>query len=188
MHGEKLFTMNETFNHFHRFYVFDKFYEDNFLFLRASMLTKFIVSPPPKFFIDIKQFELKDCIVDFTYYLEDFNEIEIKRIRDTVLLLDKKGYSIRVRPHPRFNDEVLMKKYIPERFIEDTSKFSIEQSICSCKNIVSVRSAILYQAQRLGMTVVLDDVNYKDMLQNMRDKKFIVMFHEYNLLSSYLIS
>lgn len=186
MHGEKLFTINEAFNHFHKFYVFDEFYKNNFILLRASDLTDFIVCPPPKFFIDIKQFQLKDKVVDFTYYLEDFDEIEIKKISDTINLLDKKRYSVRVRPHPRFNDDTLLKKYIPNRFIEDTSKFSIEQSICSCKNIISVRSAILYQAQKLGMSVVLDDVNYRETLQNLEDKMFIVMNYEYNLLSYYV--
>lgn len=186
MHGEKLFTMNEAFNHFHKFYVFDEFYKNNFILLQTSNLTSFVVYTPPKFLIHKKEFELKSKIVDFTYYLEDFDEIEIKKIRDTICILDKKGYSVRVRPHPRFNDDNLMKRYIPEKFLEDTSSFSIEQSICSCRNIISVRSAILYQAQKLGMSVVLDDVNYKDMLQNLKDKMFIVMCYKYNLLSDYI--
>jgi hypothetical protein len=183
MHGEKIFTIDESYNHFDRFYVFDQYYIENFLHLKAYKETKFIIHTPVKFKVDVVKNRISESYVDYTYYLSEFTEHEIKNIRNVLTKMENNGYKIRVRPHPRFTDYSLLKKYIKSSWLESHENMNVEQSISSCKAAISVCSAVLYQCYVNGIPVVIDDVNFFEEYERLRDKNYIILSKQYTLLS-----
>ena len=183
MHGEKIFTINEAFNHFDQFYVFDEFYKKNFLRLCCEE-TEFIIHQPKKFKLKLEDFDKNNISKsDFVYYLEEFTEEEIRGIKDLTDNLMIKGFSVKLRPHPRFNNPRLLKKYFDDYLLEDTSKISFEESLSSCNRIISTLSAILYQGTVLGIPIYYDDINYKDLFSKLQDKNIIIFSKEHHYIS-----
>ncbi|MDR2085169.1 MAG: hypothetical protein LBP67_09275 [Bacteroidales bacterium] len=183
MHGEKFYSLEESFVHFHRFYVFDEHYKNNFLSLKASDNTLFIIHTPPNFIINTDRYRKEDNMTDFTYYLSGYSEEEFIGISNIIEKLQKSGYTIKIRPHPRFNNYKLMNKFIPEEIIEDPNTISIEESISSCRHGMSVYSSVLYKCVINNIPIVIDDINYKEEFESLKDKKYIIFSKPFQLLS-----
>lgn len=187
MHGEKLYSMAESFIHFDECFVYEEYYKTLFQRLRSSVSTKFTIFTPPKLLHD-KYYKSSCKTTDFGFYLQTIDRKKIKILVNIIQNLTDKGYTVKVRNHPRFGNDKLLKKNIHSSYIEKTDEVNISDSIYSKKYIVSLHSAVLYQSIKLGLNVVVDDISDKYMYESLKDKKYIVLEHEHKLLSDIINS
>lgn len=173
MHGEKLFDLKDTFFHFHKCYVWDAFYISLFCQLRAEP-TQFIISIPPALKIDTYQYFNKDVFATYKYYLAEFSEKEIYGIVKSMEFAKEKGESVKYRPHPRYSDINLLKKYVPEECIEYPDKVPFYESLASLSYAVGSFTTVLIQAYFSGMGVICDDMTFKEQYDKLADLNYFL--------------
>lgn len=165
MHGEKLYYIRDSFFEFDRFYIWDKYYADLFVKLKAA-LGQFEVAVPPAI-----KFEGDYYIyTDYTYYLsnEDMNAVE--KIIDCLKQFEIQGKKVRARPHPRYTSSEVIKRIKDNNIlIEDLSKVSIEESLLTTKNAISLYSTVLNQAVFNNVGTVIDDVSNVEKYKKLRE-------------------
>lgn len=186
--GERFFEISTSFVHFHKFYVWDEHYIKIFMKLRADKQTNFIIHTPNALKIDLYKNRIENKIVDFTYYLGVFTEKEIEKISDIVEKISSLGYSIRLRPHLRWTDMNLLRKYISEYYIEDNNEMSIEESIASTNVVIGVSTTVLLQSLKSGREIMIDDVVYLNTYNNLKKKDYIVYSKPHIRLSDFINS
>ena len=126
---------------------------------------QFRVEAPPALFFPERD---KSKEVDVTYYLgmEDKRELEI--IVSSLRILANAGFSVCVRPHPRWTKSVTLSEVVGDALpVEDTHKVSIAESVLRTCCAVSIRSSALTQAYFNGVAVVVDDVTKPDYFAEM---------------------
>ncbi len=185
MHGEKLYYIRDTFFRFDKCYVWDDYYVKLFKELRAEQ-TQFFVSTPPSLIFDTSQFLNNECYADYKYYLASQKEEEIYKIVEMMKLLQSKGKSIMFRPHPRYTNVKYLSSLIDSQFIEDNKNVSIEQSISNCTNVISGYSTVLQQGHYAGKKIILDDVTYPQMYQQLTELKYIMTTLTHEKLSAFI--
>ncbi len=162
MHGEKLYYIRDAFFRFSRCYVWNDSFRTLFETLRADKAQFIIQKPSSLVFKDTGRIEK---VYDFTYYLGYESDEELRRIRKHLMILQSKGYSINIRPHPRYSDAERIQKIYNDIPIEDTKTCNIEVSVLRSKHVVSLYSTVLRQAYENNVDVVIDDLtnpeNYK---------------------------
>lgn len=157
MHGEKLFFIRDSFFRFHRCFVWDEYYKNLFLQLRAAD-GQFCISIPEAILFDA------DCKIKkeyhFTYYL-GYETVEVlKKIAQTLSVLKKRGFKISVRPHPRYSNKETVDRIFGEMdCIEVPELLDTKTSILRTYNAVSLYSTILNQAIHNGTNIVIDDIS-----------------------------
>ncbi len=173
MHGEKLFNIRDSFFRFSSFYVWSDYYIELFKSLRVEE-QQMIVAIPMSLKIDVIRFFNKNVYSDFKYYLAIFNESEIKSIVESMTFVKKQGYTIKFRPHPRYSDFALLRRYVDSSEIEAPGDVSILESVSSLKFAVGSYTTVLTQAYYSGKGVVLDDVTYKNRYHKLKGFKYIL--------------
>ena len=184
MHGEKLYYIRDSFFRFTKCYVWDKYYIDLFLKLKADK-KQFIVEAPRSLL-----FENKDKIektIDYTYYLGAEEGEVLERIVNAMVLLEKAGFKVSIRPHPIYTD---LKEFISKSndiTIENTNEISIEKSLLRTKNAIALYSSVLNQAYHNGINVIIDDVVDVQKYDTLMDLEYIMLNKEHSLLSEVFV-
>ena len=179
MHGEKLFFIRDSFFRFSRCYVWDTFYADLFIKLRAFN-NQFIVEKPKALTFGIEEFKGKLPHVDFKYMLNGNDKLG--GIAHILHELKQKGYRTMVRPHPAYTNKDLLANYFERDEIESCS-VPIEMSLSNTENVISLYSTVLLQAYFSGINIVLDDINYAIEYNKLKDLEYILINKQHSRLS-----
>ena len=181
MHGEKIFDIVDSFFRFNRCYVWDPFYKDLFIKLRAYE-NQFMVEIPPS--LNMKLNHNIEYIYDFTYYLMNENGEQLKKISAILQVLKSRKNKIAVRPHPRYSNMMLVKRIFSDFSIEDYSKVSIEESFGKTNGIISLYSTVLLQGSYNNKNVIIDDFTSKEDYKNLFELDYIMLSKPHKLLSA----
>lgn len=183
MHGEKIFYMRDSFFRFHRCYVWDEYYKDLFVQLRAAPQQFYIEIPPS---LKFKTKSMSQKSVNYTYYLgwESGKQLEI--IINILKQLQRKNAIVAIRPHPRYSDIKEIIKKADNIEVENFNTISIEQSLKRTENAIAIYSTVLNQAYSNGIEIVIDDVSDKNKYNSLFQRKYIMLNKPHKLLSTIL--
>lgn len=187
MHGDYLYTIEQAFMHYSKYWVWSEHYKNLFEILRCEFETE--IYTPMKYSGIVKP---RHTIDDYDYYATyyfngDESEEAINVIKKTLIQLKKKGYKCKVRPHPRFSNADLIRKLFKDDFVvEDTSSVSIEESLeCSYLTIALV-STVISQAYYSGKRIVMDDISDVERFRQLHERRYILVDNVDMLLSDLL--
>ena len=184
MHGEKVYSIRDSFFRFNRCYVWNDFYRDLFIELRADP-DQFIVAVPPSLL-----FAESDVAktVDYTYYLQDQQGDELRKIVNIMAGLRDKGASVCIRPHPRYTNFAELDAFAAKQdvAVENWREVSVEQSVLRSRHAVSIYSTVLLQAYYNGTAPVIDDISNPELISDLREKKYIMLSLEHKKMSELL--
>lgn len=183
MHGEKLYYMRDSFFRFDECYIWDEHYKRILTSLKAEK-NQFVVEVPPSLKFNIEL--IKTNIYDYTYYLGAETETVLNRISEILNVLYKKGSKISVRPHPRYSNQVLVRKLFSFANVENVHEISIEQSLLQTKAAISLYSTVLNQALYNSIPIVIDDVSNVFNYEKLQKLGYICIGKEHMLLSELL--
>lgn len=184
MHGEKLYFIRDAYFHYDECYVWDEHYVNLFRDLKAEP-SQFIVALPPSLNIDILSHLNPHLYADYKYYLAEFTEEQIKSIVHSMSFALEHGKSVKYRPHPRYSDIDLLKKYVAEDDIEDFNNVNILYSIANIEYAVGSYSTVLTQAFFSGKKVALDDMTFAKEYQQLKDRCYILSNKNISKLSTF---
>lgn len=173
MHGEKLYYIRDSYFHFDRTYVWHEHYKNLFLGLNAEP-NQFIVAVPPSLKVNCKAHKNENAYADFKYYLALNSEEEIKKLSETLELIRQIGKTIKVRLHPRYSDFDLVKRYFKDEEIEKPSDVPILESISNLEYAIGSYTTVLTQAYLSGQKIILDDVVYAKMHQQLKEMDYLL--------------
>jgi len=117
MHGEKIYCIKDSFFHYDECYVWNEFYINLFESERAAP-GQFEVALPPSMKINCENYRNEKVYSDYKYYLDTYTEDEIKAVVESLHFVKKEGKKVKYRPHPRYSDLSLLRKYVTEDEIE----------------------------------------------------------------------
>jgi len=180
MHGEKLYYMRDSFFHFHECYVWDDFYKELFIKMRAEPNQFKIAVPQSLKFIEN---EIVQKTVDYTYYLGAERGNVLICIVNIMEKLRIQGLSVAIRPHPRYSDIDEIRRVSSMIEIEDCKAMTIEQSLKRTKNAISVYSTVLNQAFNNDIGIVIDDLSDKMKYDLLNERMYCMMNKTHKLLS-----
>lgn len=173
MHGEKLFFIRDAFFHYDECYVWDEYYAELFRSLMAEP-TQFRVALPSSLRIDADSFKNSKVFSDYKYYLAFYNEEQIASIVRSMAFAKGEGKTVKYRPHPRYSDMELLKKYVRTEEIEMPKEVGIIESISNLDYAVGSYTTVLSQAFFSGKGVVLDDVTFESVFHKLKEFKYIL--------------
>lgn len=180
MHGEKCFTIHDSFFRFHTMYVWENAYIDLFNSLKASC-NEFIIAIPPSLKFKTDGYKI---LYDYTYFLGDETILDLESIRKLLQRFVSSGYRVSVRPHPRYSDEKLVRKLFYNFDVQDTNAISIEDSIGETDKIITRFSTVALQAYYSNKTAVIDDVTSPTLFNSLKEKGFVFLNKDLELLSN----
>jgi hypothetical protein len=173
MHGEKLYFIRDAFFHYDECYVWDEYYADLFRSLKAEP-SQFRVALPRSMKLELTINHNPNIYADYKYYLALYNEKQIKSIVESMAFAKLEGKSVKYRPHPRYSDMVLLKKYVSQEEIEMPSEVSIMESISNLSFAVGSYTTVLSQAFFSGKKVILDDITFQSQYEKLKEMKYIL--------------
>lgn len=188
MHGEKLYFIRDAFFHYDECYVWSEHYARLFKELKAES-TQFRIAVP-------KSIKITDCNIkyrdkdreayyaDYKYYLAIYTEEQIKSIVESMSFAKRESKTVRFRPHPRYSDMALLRKYVKEDEIELPNTVTIIDSILNLDYAVGSYTTVLTQAFFSGKNVLLDDVTFKEQQDKLKEMKYILAAEGCETLSS----
>lgn len=179
MHGEKLYDITDSFFRYHRCLVWDNFYVKLFESMKAEN-SQFAVSIPPALRFSSSSISQK---YDYIYYLGNETNDELNKIVSVLKSLEACGNVVAVRPHPRYTRKNEFSALIGEVPIDDYNEVSIEQSILSTKNVISLFSTVLNQAYHNGVHIIIDDVTNPLNYRKLKELNYIMLSVSHTLLS-----
>lgn len=184
MHGEKLFYIRDSYFRFSNTYVWEPYYIKLFISMNAPE-NQFIAELPP--FMSIKPSEYLDIKYhsDYTYYLANFNENDIKNIVASMAFAKSKGKTVMYRPHPRYSDIDLLRKYVDESYIEYPDSVNIMLSVAKTDCAVGLYTTVLNQAFHAGKKVLIDDINFPYNYSKLKELSYSLLNKPIQKLSSY---
>ena len=181
MHGEKTYLIRDSFVSYDRFYVWDKVYADLLQTLGASP-EQFRVEIPPALCFDLSQKIEKEY--DFTYYLGAEKSEDLVRLADALHRLQNAGYTVNVRPHPRYTDLAAAKSILTGISVEDFKQVGLEVSVLRSRHVISQQSTVLLQAFCNGVPCVIDDVTNPNLYRRSQKEEYVMLKKEHTLLSA----
>lgn len=183
MHGEKLFYIRDSFFHFDRCYIWDEFYRELFISLRAEP-TQFCVELPPI----MRPWDIHgvEKTVDYTYYLQAESSEELRRIAQSLHTLRARGYTVAVRPHPVYSDRAAVQQLFAEFVIEENAEVGIEISVLRTCHVISRYSTVINQAYLNHVPFVIDDITLPQQYQKLREMRYQMLSVPHALLSEEL--
>lgn len=176
MHGEKIFLIREAFSHFHKFYIWDSYYEVLFKHLKATETVYEVFKPYIPDIIPIVN--NKKC----TYYLQLHSSEQLYIIKKS---LEKTKLEYKVRPHPSYPLKKINDIFGTEK-IEDPSKIGIWKSLADAGMAVSIDSSVLHQASWLNIPIIIDDVSNPLRTKMLQSREYILFNKKHNLMSHLL--
>lgn len=172
-HGEKLRFIRDSFFHFDECYVWMDYY--------VKMLTRqyaepkqFRIAVPRSLKIDVNKHRNELFYADYKYYLAIYSEDQLKKVVESMGFAKKKGLIVKYRPHPRYSDMDLLRKYVSEDNIEMPQEVGIEESISNLRYAVGSYTTVLLQAHFSGKRVLLDDVSFKNQYDQLKEHGYIL--------------
>lgn len=184
MHGEKLFFIRDSFFRFSKSYVWEQYYVELLSKLRAPK-SQFIIELPP--FMNTKpyKFKNKNAYADYKYYLATYDENTLKHIINSLSSLLKNGETLKYRPHPRYSDIALLRKYVPDDQIEYPKDVDIETSISNLKYGIGLYTTVLNQCYHAGIGVIIDDVNFPKNFELLNNLEYVLLNKDVKYLSNF---
>lgn len=183
MHGEKLFYIGNSFFRYNRMYIWGDHYKKLFMDLKADS-KQFVIEIPKSFRIDIEKEYAGEYYADYKYYLQIYDENQLRSIINSMNFAVSLGLIVKYRPHPRFSDIQLLEKLVPKESIEYPREVPIVNSIASSKYIVGSFSTVLNQAYYSGKDVIFDDVTYHKEYNKLKELRYIFSSMEDKRLST----
>lgn len=181
LHGEKLFSLRDSYPRFTKFYVWYEHYRRLLIDMRCPP-EQFIVEQPPG---------LAPCIlpytktVDATYYLANETGELLKKVIDSIHHLQEAGLEVRLRPHPRYTDHSELAALVPAAWVEP-EELSLDKSLGRSRAAISLYSTVLNQAAAAGLEIVIDDIKAPDLFARLDDLGYLRIHEEHTRLSEYL--
>lgn len=182
MHGEKLWNIRDAFFHYDECYVWDEYYAELFRGLKAEPY-QFHVALPSSMKVDTMSYNNPNFYADYKYYLAIYTEAQIASIVDSMFFVKQEGKKVVYRPHPRYSNMELLRKYVTEEEIELPQEVGIMESISNLEFAVGSYTTVLSQAFFSGKKVVLDDVTFKEQYDKLRNMRYILAEKKCVLLS-----
>lgn len=184
MHGEKLFYIRDSYFRFSNTYVWEPYYIDLLTRMNAPR-SQFIAELPP--FMSIKPLEHLDNNYhpDYTYYLANFTEDDIKNIVRSMEFAKSQGKIVMYRPHPRYSNITVLRKYVDDSNIEYPNKVDIMISVANTACAVGVYTTVLNQAYHAGKQVIIDDLNFPDSYGKLKELGYSLFSKPIDHLSNY---
>jgi len=177
MHGLKLFYIRDSFFSFHRFYIWDSYYEQLFIDLKAN-IGQYIVELPP---ILTKFINTNANGTKFKYYLQrNETEEELVIIRDHVR--KQLGLDPIFRLHPRYSDFRLLDSK-SDLILENPRVINFDDSFNESRYVCSKYSTVLYQALIAKKIVVIDDLSDRNLFESLKKLRYIMNYKEHTRLS-----
>ena len=182
MHGEKLFFLRDTFFHYDKCFVWDEYYKNLFIELRAKE-DQFQVYIPSTLCLGDGSVCKKE--MDYTYYLGGQQGESLIKICKCMENLVFQGYKVAIRPHPFYTDINELEKIKGDnKFeIEYCSQLSISRSILRTKNVISLYSTVLNQAYHSKVNIIIDDITDLAAYNGLKSRKYIMLNKKHSLLS-----
>lgn len=181
MHGEKLYYIRDSFFHFDRCYVWDDHYAELFRDMRAAP-EQFRVEVPSS--LRLEKGESPSERVDYTYYLGNESEEQVRKILASMLVLQGKGFKAAIRPHPLYNTHAgFLFEENHGLMVEKASEISIDASLLRTGHAVSLYSTVLLQAATNGIPIVIDDVTEPHHYAQLSELRLMTLSREHTLLS-----
>lgn len=184
MHGEKLFFIRDSFFRFSKSYVWEQYYVELLSKLRAPK-KQFIAELPPFMNTDTHKFKNKNAYADYKYYLATYDENTLKHIINSLSNLLKNGETLKYRPHPRYSDIAILKKYVPDDQIEYPKDVDIETSISNLKYGIGLFTTVLNQCYHAGIGVIIDDVNFSKYYELLHKLEYVLLDKDVKYLSDF---
>lgn len=184
MHGEKLYYIRDSFFRFTKAYVWENYYIKLLSDLRAPR-GQFIAEAPPFMRTDTTQHINLDVYADYKYYLALYDEDTLKHIIKSLSFVAQQGCTLKFRPHPRYSNIELLKRYVAEDQIEYPHEVGIEDSISNLKFGIGVYTTVLNQCIHAHKGVIIDDINFPDNYAHLSDLGYVLLKKPIKLLSEY---
>lgn len=173
MHGEKLYYIRDAFFEYDECYVWSEHYRKLFYDMRADK-HQFIIALPPSIMIDKELYRNVNNFADYKYYLAQYDENQIKNIVKSLQFVKLQGKTIKYRPHPRYSNIELLKKYVNVEEIEMPNEVPILSSISNTKYAIGSFSTVLLQAFYSGIGVVCDDMTFSQNYRKQKEYRWIL--------------
>lgn len=186
MHGEKLWFIRDSFFHYDECYVWHEHYANLFRSLKAEP-TQFCIALPPSMQIDTSMHINPGVFADYKYYLALYSEEQIASIVQSMAFVKQEKKKVKYRPHPRYSDINLLRKYVTDDEIEHPAKVDILESISNLACAVGSYTTVLSQAYFSGKKVILDDVTYRQQYEDLKNMKYILAEKRCEVLSKHQI-
>lgn len=184
MHGEKLLYIRDSFFRFSRTYIWENYYKNLFIKLKAEP-TQFVSAIPPFMKIDGASLKNDTLFSKYKYYLAEYTETELETIIDSMRKISN-DERVTFRPHPRYSDVDLLKKYVSLDCIEDPSTVNIMESLSNCNTAVGCYTTVLNQAYHSGVNVILDDVAFPESFNKLKELEYVLLDKNLKRISEYL--
>lgn len=184
MHGEKLFYIRDAYFHYDECYVWNEHYVRLFTSMKAEP-TQFVVAVPPSLRIAEDKYKNPSAYADYKYYLARYDEETIKQIVASMSFAANEGKTVKYRPHPRYSDVALLKKYVKEESIEWPKEVNIQESVANMGCAVGSFTTVMVQAYLSGKQVMMDDVAEKKEYKQLRSLDYILSGDGFDRLSNH---
>lgn len=182
MHGEKLYYIRDSYFHYDECYVWSEYYKNLLISLKAEP-TQFKIAVPPSLKIDDESFRNESLYADYKYYLADYDEKTIVSIVEAMSFARREGKTIKYRPHPRYSNIDLLRKYVSPDEIEMPTIVGIQESVANMGCAVGSYSTVMVQAYFSGKKILLDDVAEKDQYEKLKELKYFLSNEEFDTIS-----
>ncbi|MCI8599781.1 MAG: hypothetical protein HFJ10_15305 [Lachnospiraceae bacterium] len=181
MHGDYLSRLSFAFQRYSLYYIWDISYDDMFKTLKCSFPVRLYT--PQKLQGLEKEISPWDCCYFATYYFSDETREEVIKIYDIFSKFEAAGLRTKIRPHPRFSDVNMLKTVFVDIEIENTSEYSLNESISQSLYIVGLNTTVLSQAYFSKKIVVIDDVSAKEKYRELNKRGYVMIKRKHVLLS-----
>ena len=179
MHGEKLYTIRDSWFEFDVCSVWDIHYIELFNELQAN-IDQFEINIPESLQMNLANSHIKKY--KLTYYLAGETEEILIKLKKSLLRLNFSEICIRI--HPRYRDDDMTREIFDCFDIERPEEVTLKESFENTEYICSLYSTVLYQAFLNGKKVCIDDISYgKDKLNDLKNLRYIMMSKEIHKLS-----
>lgn len=182
MHGEKVYSIRESYVCYDKFFVWDEYYANLFKSLYAEP-SQFIIEKPISMAIPINLYKDPKYFADYKYYLTGENKDQLYKIMKFMEFAKNEGKTVKYRPHPRYSYISLVEKIVGTENIEYPNKTNILISISNCGCVVGCSSTVLNQAYNSGVPVILDDLSDAKKFNMLKEKEYIMINKGLTLLS-----
>jgi len=183
MHGEKCFSIRDSFFEYDECYVWDEFYVKLFEMQRCN-INQFVIEVPPSLKIDTLQYKRPNCYADYKYYLWEDNQEKLKKIYDAFNDLRQQGKKVKFRLHPRYCDIDKVCQVIPIEEIEVPKDVTILESISNTSYVVGFLTTVMAQAYFSKIPLIIDDVAYKEDYEKAREYSYMLASKNLPVLST----
>ena len=172
MHGEKLFYIRDSFFRYDKCYIWNNYYKDLFVKLRADD-SQFVVDCP--ILKRIQERKKKDNLhVDYRYFLQVPSINEMESILGSMRFVKDAGKVVKYRLHPNHMN-LDAYKLIPQDEVENPKEVDIIDALINSDYLVGSYTTSLTHAFSAGFKVILDDVTYLERYDKLAEYQYVLI-------------